>query len=94
MDAERQLPPETMEWIRKSQNPYAILSFAESEEAGEPTAQARKPSEQPASDAGEKLPPISSNPPRLSGNNPRTACCLQPIAISNALVKAAPYFGA
>ena len=47
MDAERRLPHETVEWIRKTQNPYAILSFVESDEAGEPTAQAHKSPEQP-----------------------------------------------
>lgn len=47
MDAERQLSAETMEWIWKAQNPYAILSFVESDEAGEPTTQAKGRPEQP-----------------------------------------------
>lgn len=47
MDLKCRLPPETMEWIRKTQNPYAIVSFIESDEAGDPTAQAHKSPEQP-----------------------------------------------
>ena len=47
MDVERRFTPETMEWIRQTKTPYAVLSLLESDEPGEPTAQANKSPEQP-----------------------------------------------